>query len=238
MQFCLGRNNLNIKTNTFIKLFFEGQLLHLISLIILLFAINLAYEIPGFQTGHFLSISTPFWVFLAIADAIIHQVYVWLSWRAELHGQLLSKWFNPNCFKKYSLLFTVLIVLRPISIFALGWSNKGTLEINLWVSFLICSVLLVIAAYCMYSIAHYFSFQRAFGIDHFEENFRTKPLVRAGIFRWTPNAMYVFGFFALWIPAFLFQSIAALIIAAFSHIYIWVHYFATEKPDMVRIYND
>ena len=44
--------------------------------------------------------------------------------------------------------------------------------------------------------------------------------------------MYVLGFFMLWVPAFLFQSTAAMVIAAFSHAYIWVHYYATEKPDM------
>ena len=41
----------------------------------------------------------------------------------------------------------------------------------------------------------------------------------------------------LWVPAFLFQSMAAMVIAAFSHAYIWVHYYATEKPDMKRIYG-
>jgi hypothetical protein len=60
---------------------------------------------------------------------------------------------------------------------------------------------------------------------------------RRGTFRFSPNAMYVFGFCALWIPAFLFQSSAALVFAAFSHAYIWVHYHATEKPDMKRIYG-
>jgi len=30
---------------------------------------------------------------------------------------------------------------------------------------------------------------------------------------------------------------AALVLAAFCHAYIWVHYFCTEKPDMKRIYG-
>ena len=49
--------------------------------------------------------------------------------------------------------------------------------------------------------------------------------------------MYVFGFAILWVPALLFQSVAALIVAAFSHAYIWVHYYCTERPDMRRIYG-
>ncbi len=34
-----------------------------------------------------------------------------------------------------------------------------------------------------------------------------------------------------------FNSAAALTVAAFSHAYIWVHYFATEKPDMDFLYG-
>jgi hypothetical protein len=74
-------------------------------------------------------------------------------------------------------------------------------------------------------------------MDHFDPGYRNLPMVREGIFRFSPNAMYVFGFLAMWIPAFLFQSLTALVIAAFSHAYIWVHYYATEKPDMARIYG-
>ena len=37
-----------------------------------------------------------------------------------------------------------------------------------------------------------------------------------------------------------FQSLsaAALCLALFNHLYIWIHYFATERPDMQRIYSD
>ncbi len=62
-------------------------------------------------------------------------------------------------------------------------------------------------------------------------------MVQGGIFRFSSNAMYLFGFMGLWIPGFLFQSLAALILAVFSHAYIWIHYYATEKPDMDRIYG-
>jgi hypothetical protein len=48
--------------------------------------------------------------------------------------------------------------------------------------------------------------------------------------------MYVFGFLLFWIPALWFASAAALCAALFNHVYIWVHYFATERPDMQHIY--
>ena len=61
--------------------------------------------------------------------------------------------------------------------------------------------------------------------------------MRNGIFRLTRNGMYVYGFLLLWASALWFASLAALAVALFNHLYIWVHYFATERPDMVRIYG-
>ena len=220
------------------NLFFEGQALHFIAWAILLSAVYWARGVPGFDAGSFLGLSTSWWAALVVADAVFHQVYVWLCWRAELHNQTLTRWFGEKAFTLYAAGFTILFVLRPILAFTLGWSNRGTLDLNPWIGYGVSVILLLPVMYMMYSIVHFFTFRRAFGIDHFEPDiYRTKSYVRQGIFRRTPNAMYVFGFFALWIPVFLFQSTAALVVAAFSHAYIWVHYFATEKPDMTRIYG-
>jgi protein-S-isoprenylcysteine O-methyltransferase Ste14 len=91
--------------------------------------------------------------------------------------------------------------------------------------------------YLLYSVGRYFTFERAFGADHFDPAVRMLPLVRAGIFRFTPNAMYVFGFLLLWIPALWWGSAAGLAAAIFNHAYIWVHYVATERPDLRRLYG-
>ena len=78
---------------------------------------------------------------------------------------------------------------------------------------------------------------RVAGIDHFDERHRNEPLVKKGIFRFTSNSMYSFGFLTLWVIAIAGASWAALIVALFSHAYIWVHYFCTERPDMNVIYG-
>lgn len=62
-------------------------------------------------------------------------------------------------------------------------------------------------------------------------------MVNQGIFRFTQNGMYQYGFLLLWVPAFWFASSATLIDALFNHLYIWVHYYTTEKPDMQGIYG-
>lgn len=88
----------------------------------------------------------------------------------------------------------------------------------------------------MYSVKRYFGMIRAAGADHFEPRYRDMPLVSQGIFRFTSNGMYVYAFLLFWTIAVGFNSTAALTVAAFSHAYIWVHFYATEKPDMDFLY--
>jgi hypothetical protein len=44
------------------------------------------------------------------------------------------------------------------------------------------------------------------------------------------------AFLLFWVIVVGFSSSAALAVAAFSHAYIWVHFYATEKPDMDCLY--
>ena len=113
-----------------------------------------------------------------------------------------------------------------------------TIPIGNNLSYFICLILLIPGVYGQYSVFKYFGINRAFGIDHFKpEKYKNKRFVKKGIFKYTPNGMYKFVFLLLWIPGILFQSKAALIAALFQHIYIWIHYYFTELPDMKFIYG-
>ena len=59
---------------------------------------------------------------------------------------------------------------------------------------------------------------RAFGIDHFDKTYNV-PYVKAGIFRYTDNGMYIFGLMILYLPGLLLFSKAALVVAIFNHLY-------------------
>jgi hypothetical protein len=52
------------------------------------------------------------------------------------------------------------------------------------------------------------------------------------------NGMYVVGLMVLYLPGLLLLSKAAIVAALFNHVYIWVHYYCTERPDMLEIYGD
>ena len=145
-------------------------------------------------------------------------MFVWLSWRLELHGKALTRWFSTTerAFNTYAGLFAVLFGARFVLVTLLAVANRGSLALPPWLGYLTAAIIAVPAGDLFYSVRTYFGFRRAFGIDHFEPAARNWPMVRDGIFRLTGNGMYVFGIAALWIPGLALRSSAALIAAALA----------------------
>ncbi|HJS36560.1 MAG TPA: methyltransferase [Burkholderiales bacterium] len=220
------------------QLIFERQWFHALLLAALLVGLAVVSGADGVRGGQLWGVTTPVWFWLAVALAVVHQAYVWLCWRAQLHASWLTRTFGTYGFALYAVGFSVLGILRVAAVFILAASNRDTLEANPLVLKLLAIIAFIPATYLFYSVKRYFGFKRAFGIDHFDTSYRSLPFVRKGIFRFTRNGMYVYGFLLLWVPAFWFASLAALAVALFNHLYIWVHYFATELPDMKRIYGE
>ena len=221
------------------RLIFEKQWIHALALLFLLPGIVLVSENEHVRSGHLWGISTPSWYWLAVGLAITHQVYVWFCWRTQLHTSWLTDALGKRRgFNVYAAGFVVIGLARIVAIFLLAISNQGTISMNADAAKMLGIAILAPLLYTIYSIQRYFSFRRAFGIDHFDDSYRNKPLVRQGIFKFTRNGMYTFGMLLLWFPALWWASFAALCIAAFNHLYIWVHYYATELPDMKRIYGE
>lgn len=216
---------------------FEGQLLHLVLLAALLAGV-MALARGDVLAGSFLGVGTPAWLWASVLVPILHQVYVAFAWRAQLHHQLLTRWCGARAFPRYRAGFVVLILLRPLTLVALAVSNRGTLPIPPLLGGAIAVVCFLPGTWLLHSIRRYFTFDRAFGIDHFDRAYRHVPLVREGIFGVVPNAMYVVGFLSLWGVACLLRSQAALLVAAFQHLYILVHYVCTERPDMRVLYGE
>ena len=190
-------------------------------------------------SGSYLNMATSTWLFIAITSAIAHQIYVLVCWRSELYFKSLSKLLGSNAFSVFKVGFAILILSRPLTVLLLAFSNAHTLNLNKGVTYLLSAILTIPLVYLFYSLRKYFGVDRAFGIDHFyPEKYRNDKMVNAGIFKYSSNAMYVYGFLLLWIPGILLQSKAALLAALFHHIYIWVHYFVTELHDMKTIYSD
>lgn len=181
-----------------------------------------------------LGTTTRAWIFASIAIPVVHQVFVWIAWRGELCFSAVTK----SRFPIYGTVFMILLISRPLTLLGLAISDQGSLELPVVVRIVVPILMATPAIYTFYSVARYFGFSRAMGIDHFDPDYRNAPLVKEGIFRWASNSMYVFGFFIFWVIAIAFSSRAALVAAGFNHAYIWVHYFCTERPDMKLIYGE
>jgi len=220
-----------------ISLIFEKQWLHATLLAALLVGVAMVSGFDSIHIGQLWGVPTLAWFWIAIAIAIIHQVYVWFCWRTQLHGSWPTRIFGSLGFPVYAVGFSVIGISRVVVVFILAISNQDTLPAYTMMLKLLAIIVLIPAAYLFYSVKRYFGFRRAFGIDHFDDSYRSLPLERRGIFRFTRNGMYTFGFLLLWVPALWFASFAAVCVALFSHLYIWVHYFSTELPDMKHIYG-
>ncbi len=136
----------------------------------------------------------------------------------------------------YAIGFSVLFVSRLISITILAFRAQHSLCINPLMAYLAAAIILPVVIYLFYSVKRYFTIERAYGIDHFDKDYN-EPYVKKGIFRYTDNGMYVYGLMILYLPGLLLLSKAALAVALFNHIYIWVHYYCTERPDIEIIYG-
>jgi hypothetical protein len=203
-----------------------GQLLHIASLAILLTLTCAVWRFIGQP------VTAAFWT--AAAFPVVHQVYVWLAWRFELRSSATSKTIG---FKSYLVLFFLLFGGRFVSLLWLAWLDRGSLGLPMLAQAILTAILTIIGLYALYSVKRYFGMVRAAGADHFEPRYRKMPLVRGGIFRFTSNGMYLYAFLLFWAVAVGFDSTATLVVAAFSHLSIWVHFFATEKPDMAYLYS-
>ncbi len=132
----------------------------------------------------------------------------------------------------------ILFLTRPVFIFGLAIANQGTLPVPGWLGISLSVLCIPPVMYLGYSVLKHFGIERALGIDHFQPRiYRDRPFVKKGIFKWSSNSMYLYGFLLLWVPGLLLLSKAGLLSALFSHMYIWVHYYFTEYPDLKFIYQ-
>lgn len=217
---------------------FKKQGWHLFFLVLLLSGVAILGT-DSLLTGQLWGVKTSVWFWIAIIVPVAHQIIVPLVWRGELYHKWMTKRFGDKGFLVYKIIFTILFVGRPVSLILVSIANRNTLPLPPLLAYLLAFVLFLPAAYGMYSVFHYFGIDRAYGIDHFEpEIYRNKPFIKQGLFKYTDNAMYKFVFLVLWSLGLIFLSKAALLVAAFSHLYIWVHFYFTELPDIQYIYGD
>jgi len=216
-----------------LSFFFKHQIWHVGGTIVL-FYIGTQFVDLQSNNNTFIGISALGWFVVAMSVPLIHQVYVWICWRSELCWKSIT---NTIGLKGYVILFFILIISR-LSAIVLCFVDYGSLYKPGWFAWILAGIIFIPGAYTMYSVKKYFGFMRAAGADHFDPKYRNMPFEKRGIFKWTPNAMYVF---AIGIP-FAFATAAGsksmFIVAIYTYVSIWLHYFCTEKEDFKVIYGN
>jgi len=214
---------------------FRRQAVHAVLLVALVPA-AWALAAPALGDGAWLGVADATWFATTLAVAVVHQLYIWLAWRTQLGWGFFTRLFGRADFAVHLVVFCTFLALRPVMTYAVSAADARSLLSPAAVSGGLAAVLLGPAAYTGWCVVRRFGLARASGGDHFRRRYREMPLVEDGVFAWTPNAMYVFGFLNLWLIPLLLRSQAGLVAALFQHAYIWVHYLCTESPDMELLY--
>ena len=209
----------------------------LLFLILFFTLFYLVLPIKSFKSGSLWGIPTLHWAIISILFAIAHQVYVLLCWRLEIYHSTITRIFKKQGFLLYEIGFFILFIGRIVSIFFLAFSNANTLPVPCFIRYSIALIMIIPMLYTFYSVVRYFGIHRAAGADHFLPEYRNKPFVRKGIYKYFSNAMYLFAIFIVWIPGLLLGSITAILLALFNYIYVWVHYYTLERSDFQVIYG-
>ena len=213
--------------------FFKHQIWHIGGTIILFYIGAQLVDLDG-NTNTFLGISALSWFIIAMSIPLIHQAYVWICWRSELCWQSIS---NSIGFKGYVIIFFILIISR-LSAIILCFVDYGSLYKPGFLAWVLSIILFIPGVYTMYSVKKYFGFLRAAGADHFDPKYRDMPFEKRGIFKWSPNAMYVFAIGIPFAFAVATGSQSMFVVAIYTYISIWLHYFCTEREDFKVIYNN
>jgi len=215
-----------------LKFFFKNQIWHLGGTIVL-FYVGIQFVDINNSTKTFLGLSALSWFMIAMSIPIIHQTYVWICWRSELCWKSIS---NTIGFKGYVIIFFILIISR-LSAIILCFVDYGSLYKPGLLAWILSIILFIPGAYTMYSVKKYFGFLRAAGADHFDPKYRDIPFEKRGIFKWSSNAMYVFAIGIPFAFAVATGSQSMFVVAIYTYISIWLHYFCTEKEDFKVIYG-
>ena len=216
-----------------LRFFFRHQIWHLGGIIVL-FYIGVQFVDLENNPSIFLGISALSWFMIAMSIPLIHQGYVWICWRSELCWQSIS---NTIGFKGYMIIFFILIISR-LSAIVLCFVDYGSLYKPGRLAWILSLILFIPGVYTMYSVKKYFGFLRAAGADHFDPKYRDMPFENRGIFKWSSNAMYVFAIGIPFAFATATGSQSMFVVAIYTYISIWLHYFCTEKEDFKVIYEN
>src|SRR5439155_20574917 len=108
---------------------FRGRAVHALFLTLLL-PVAWGLAAPALGDGRWLGLADTTWFWIAVGEPVVHQLYVWIAWRAQLRWETFSGLFGRADFAVYGLVFYVLLALRPAVIAAVSAADTGSLGLS------------------------------------------------------------------------------------------------------------
>ena len=200
---------------------------HLVGLLVLF--------IPILIVGRRLSAADG-WLLAAPLTAVLHQGLVATVWRSEIFGKHVSRRLGSRWSAVFGGFFFLLISARIGGTVGVSLASAGDYPVNTIVLASTGSIILAVA-WTGVDVLRYFGIRRALGGDHFSAEYREMGLVRRGVFRCVPNPMYTFAALAFLLPGLFLRSYVGLAVGCYHYAAVWLHYWATEKPDLEFLYS-
>ncbi len=173
-----------------------------------------------------------------LITALLHQGLVVIVWRRVLFHPLDDEARRRRVVWTFGFFFFLLFSSRLyITIAASRW-HAGSLGWSTWIRYPVILTILVLSLWTLYSVFRYFGVYRALGADHFDPYYRKLPFERRGIYRYTSNGMYTFATLLFLLPGLLLNAYDGLLIGLYHYGATWVHYHATEKPDLLYMHGE
>lgn len=177
------------------------------------------------------------WVLISWICAGFMQFWVVIFWRLEYFTGKISKLMGKAGFVIFRIGFIISGLIRLSIVIPVSRATAHTVSIPLYITVPLIAITAPFIVWGLFSVLVYFGITRAFGADHFDSTYRNGTLELRGIYKYIPNSMYTVILLVLYFPGLIFQSLLGLVLALVHHLFVWVHYFCTERPDLIEIYG-
>lgn len=206
----------------------------------------------NYLTGQFMQVTLLVTLFLALLffgvskglatatliTTLLHQGLVVIVWRYVLFHPIRDRGHRRRVVLAFGSLFFLFFASRLIITILASVRDAGSLEWSPWIRLPAMFAILLPGGWALYSVFRYFGVYRALGADHFDPQYRTLPFERRGIYRYTSNGMYTFAVLLFLLPGLAMDARAGLLIGLYHYGAVWIHYHATEKPDLAFLHGD
>lgn len=173
-----------------------------------------------------------------LVTALLHQGLVVVVWRRVLFHPISNPARRRVVVRTFGIVFFLLFAARLIVTILASRGNAGSLGWSPLVRYPLIAAILILGGWALYSVFRYFGVYRALGADHFDPRYRKLPFEHRGIYRYTSNGMYTFAVLLFLLPGLFFNAYDGLLIGLYQYGATWVHYHATEKPDLAFMHGE